>query len=64
MIVSFDGSFNENKMKLSNEKKRRLPNTYIKCTIALIKLEGTIQGKDISITICPNNEENHIKFDW
>jgi hypothetical protein len=31
-----------------------------KTAIALLKLKGTIQGKEISIAICPNNMKNHI----
>jgi hypothetical protein len=50
-------------MKLRNGKKGRFPNTYTKYVIALLKFKGTIQGRVISIVVCPNDKENYISID-
>jgi hypothetical protein len=39
-------------MKFSGEKKGRFPKMFIKCSMALLKVKGIIEGKDINIAIC------------
>ena len=43
-----------------SEVQERIPKTYSKVVNDLLKLEGTIQGKNISIAMCPTIRENYI----
>ena len=43
-----------------SEVQERFPKTYSKVVNDLLKLEGAIQGKSISIAICPTIRENYI----
>ena len=47
-------------MLARSEVQERLPKTYSKVVNDILKLVGTIQGKSISIAICPTIRENYI----
>ena len=48
-------------MKLNSENKGIFSNTYKR--YALLNLIGSIQGRDISISICSTNNINYINVD-
>ena len=50
-------------MEFCGEKQGRFPPTYKKYVDLLLKVNGIIQGKNISITICPTATKNHINVD-
>ena len=53
-------NLDKNKMLPQSEVQERFLKTYSKVVNALLEMKSTIQGKGISIVICPTIKENYI----
>ena len=53
-----------NKLESNNQKQGRFPSTFKTYVSMLLRIKGTIRGKDIPISIAPSEHNNYISDEF